>query len=56
MEETKPPFIIKCISEQCTVVHVGAKAYTASQLDDEINSGSDFGKKLKKARDELAAL
>ncbi len=49
-------FIIKCISPGCTVVFAGLQRYTASQIDDEINSGSEFGKKLKQARDEVAAL
>lgn len=50
------PFVIKCISEQCTVVHAGANRYTASALDDEIAKGTEFGKKLKTARDEVALL
>lgn len=55
-EEAKPPFVIKCLSEQCTVVHAGANRYTASALDDEIAKGTEFGKKLKIARDEVALL
>jgi hypothetical protein len=54
--EDKSPFIIKCISEQCTVVHAGAKRYTTDGITDEINSGSEFGKKLKQARDEVMNL
>lgn len=54
--EPKPPFIIKCISDDCTVVHAGIKKYTAGELDDVINSGSEFGRKLKEARDEVAKL
>ncbi len=54
--EIRNPFVIKCISEQCTVVFAGAKKYTADGLTDEINSGSEFGKKLKQARDEVALL
>lgn len=50
------PFVIKCISEECTVVHAGVNSFSASQIDQEISSGSDFGKKLKIARDEVAAL
>ncbi len=50
------PFVIKCISDDCTVVHAGINRFTASQIDDEINKGTDFGKKLKLARDEVAAL
>lgn len=50
------PFVIKCISEECTVVHAGVNRFSASQIDQEISSGSDFGKKLKIARDEVAAL
>jgi len=56
MTDSESPFVIKCISEQCTVVHAGAKRYTADGLDDEINSGSEFGKKLKIAKDEVANL
>ncbi len=52
----RSPFVIKCISEQCTVVHAGANRYTASALDDEIEKGTEFGKKLKLARDEVALL
>jgi len=55
--DTKSPFVIKCISEQCTVVHCGANRYTASALDDEIAKGANvpgsFGYKLKNARDEM---
>jgi len=47
------PFVIKCISEQCTVVHAGTARYTADGLTDEINSGSAFGKKLAEARREV---
>lgn len=54
--DPQPPFVIRCISEQCTVVHAGASRYTASALDDEINSGSEFGQKLKKARQEVAEM
>jgi hypothetical protein len=54
--EPKAPFIIKCLSDECTVVHAGTKTYTAGQLEDEINSGSEFGRKLKEARDEVANL
>ncbi len=54
--KVKSPFVIKCISEQCTVVHAGANRYTASALDDEIAKGTEFGKKLKIARDEVALL
>jgi hypothetical protein len=50
------PFVIKCISEQCTVVHAGGSRFTAGELDDQINSGTEFGKKLKLARDEVAEL
>jgi len=56
MTDSESPFVIKCISEQCTVVHAGAKRYTADGLDDDINSGSEFGKKLKIANDEVAIL
>ena len=55
-DEPNTPFVIKCISEQCTVVHAGAQRYTVDGLTDEINSGSEFGKKLKIARDEVAML
>lgn len=50
------PFVIKCISEQCTVVHAGTKRYSADGLIDEINSGSEFGKKLAEARREVMEL
>jgi len=50
------PFVIKCISEQCTVVHAGSQRYTADGLTDEINSGSAFGKKLAEARQEVMEL
>jgi len=50
------PFVIKCLSEQCTIVHAGTARYTASGLDDEINSGSPFGKKLAEARREVMEL
>jgi len=49
-------FPIKCISEPCTVVHAGAKCFTASALDDEIAKGTEFGKKLGIVRDEVALL
>lgn len=49
-------FVIKCISPGCTVVFAGKERYTASQIDDEIAKGTDFGRKLKEARDEVAAL
>lgn len=49
-------FVIKCISPGCTVIFAGQKRYTASQIDDEIAMGTDFGMKLKQARDEVAAL
>lgn len=49
-------FVIKCISPGCTVVYAGLEHYTASQIDDEIARGTDFGRKLKEARDEVAAL
>lgn len=49
-------FVIKCISPGCTVVFAGVQSYTASQIDDEIAKGTDFGRKLKEARDEVAAL
>ena len=58
--ENKNPFVIKCISEQCTVVHAGISHYTASQLDDEIAKGANipgsFGYKLKIAKEEVALL
>jgi hypothetical protein len=54
--QPQKPFIIKCISNDCTVVHASGKKYTAGQLEDEINSGSEFGRKLKEARDEVAQL
>lgn len=54
--QTKNPFVIKCISEKCTVVHAGTKKYTADGLTDEINSGSEFGKKLNQVRDEVMEL
>ena len=54
--QPKPPFIIKCISDECTVVHASGKTYTAGELEDVINSGSEFGRKLKEARDEVAKL
>lgn len=54
--EPKPPFIIKCLSDDCTVVHAGIKTYNIGELEDEIKSGSEFGKKLKEARDEVAQL
>lgn len=47
------PFVIKCLSEQCTVVHAGTQRYTADGLTDEINSGSPFGRKLAEARREV---
>lgn len=54
------PFVIKCISEQCTVVHAGILRYTADGLTDEIAKGENipgsFGYKLKQARDEVALL
>ncbi len=58
LKEANPPFpfVIKCLSEQCTVVHAGANRYTASALDDEIAKGTEFGKKLKTTRDEVALL
>ncbi len=55
-DQPQKPFIIKCISDDCTVVHASGKRYTAGELDDEINSGSEFGKKLREARDEVAIL
>ncbi len=58
--EPKPPFIIKCLSDECTVVHAGAKTYTAGELEDLItkegNIPGSFGAKMKQARDEVAAL
>lgn len=54
--EPKPPFIIKCLSDECTVVHASGKTYTAGELEEVINSGSEFGRKLKEARDEVANL
>jgi hypothetical protein len=58
--EPKPPFIIKCISDDCTVVHAGTKTYTAGELDDVIardgNIPGSFGAKLREARDEVAKL
>jgi len=58
--EVKSPFVIKCISEQCTVVHAGVKIYTADALQDAIDTDGNipgsFGFKLKQARDEVAAL
>ncbi len=61
LEDTmEPPFIIKCISDQCTVVHAGVKTYTAGELDDIIikegNIPGSFGSKLREARDEVARL
>ncbi len=56
MPDEKNPFVIKCISEQCTVVHAGASRYNAGQLEDEISSGSEFGKKLAQARREVMEL
>ena len=50
------PFVIKCISEECTILHAGKQQFLAGELDNEINSGSIFGKKLKEARDEVANL
>jgi len=56
----KNPFVIKCISEQCTVVHAGPNRFTASALDDEIAKGANvpgsFGYKLKIAKEEVALL
>ena len=58
--ENKNPFVIKCISEQCTVVFAGVKKYTADGLTDEIAKGENipgsFGYKLKIAKDEVANL
>lgn len=58
--ETKPPFIIKCLSDDCTVVHAGIKTYTAGELDDVINRDGNipgsFGSKLREVRDEVAKL
>ncbi len=50
------PFVIKCISEQCTIVYAGFQKLSPDAIEKEINSGSEFGKKLKEARDEVAAL
>ena len=50
------PFVIKCLSEQCTVVHMGTQRMSPSELDIEISSGTEFGKKLKAIRDRVAAL
>jgi hypothetical protein len=54
------PFVIKCLSEECTIVHAGVSRYTASQLDDEIAKGENipgsFGYKLKMAKQEVAML
>ena len=55
-EPQKKPFIIKCISDDCTVVHAGIKTYKVGELDDEIAKNTDFGRKLKEARDEVAQL
>jgi hypothetical protein len=46
---------IRCLSEQCTVIFAGY-AYTLTQLDDEISSGSEFGKKLALAKREVMEL
>lgn len=50
------PFVIKCISEECTVVHAGGNRFTAGELEDQINSGTEFGKKLGQARREVMEL
>lgn len=55
-ETERSPFVIKCVSEQCTVVHAGLQRYTADGIDDEIAKGTEFGRKLKEARDEVAKL
>ena len=53
------PFVIRCISEQCTLVFAD-KTYTLSAIDDEIAKGANvpgsFGYKLKIAKDEVANL
>jgi len=60
MPDEKSPFVIKCISEDCTVIHLGPVRLSASQLDDEIAKGANipgsFGYKLKMVRDEVMAL
>ena len=59
-DEKRSPFVIKCISEECTVVFAGMHKFFAGQLDDEIAKGANipgsFGYKLKQARDEVANL
>lgn len=50
------PFVIKCLSEECTVLHAGRMQILDGELDTEINSGSEFGKKLKRIRDKVANL
>ncbi len=56
MPDEKSPFVIKCISEECTVVHAGMQRFSVGQLDDEIKSGSEFGKKLAEAKREVMEL
>lgn len=52
----EPPFVIKCISEQCTIVYAGVQKMSPDAIEQEIRSGTEFGKKLKQARDEVALL
>jgi len=49
-------FVIRCPFEECSTQIFAGRPYTLDQLDDEINSGSEFGKKLKIAKDEVANL
>lgn len=50
------PFVIKCLSDECTVVHAGARKMSPDAIEAEIKSGTEFGKRLKQAEDEVAML
>lgn len=50
------PFVIKCLSNKCTIVHAGMLKMDPDEIEREIRSGTEFGKKLKQVRDEVAIL
>jgi hypothetical protein len=45
-----------CVINDCTVLHVGNKVMKLDQIQDEIDTKSEFGLKLKEAMDEVSKM